>query len=35
MVDDMTHVKTFAVTLEITGGVSTPSGPMVLAGAAS
>jgi anti-sigma-K factor RskA len=35
MVDDMAHVKTFAVTLEITGGVSTPSGPMVLAGAAS
>ncbi|HXB55012.1 MAG TPA: anti-sigma factor [Vicinamibacteria bacterium] len=35
MVDDMAGVKTFAVTLEITGGVPSPSGPMVLAGAAS
>jgi anti-sigma-K factor RskA len=35
MVDEVARVKTFAVTLEVTGGVPTPSGPMVLAGATS
>ncbi|HKC11647.1 MAG TPA: anti-sigma factor [Vicinamibacteria bacterium] len=35
IVDEVARVKTFAVTLEVTGGVPSPSGPMVLAGAAS
>jgi hypothetical protein len=35
MVDEVARVTTFAVTLEVTGGVPIPSGPMVLAGAAS
>lgn len=33
--DDIARVKTFAVTLEPAGGVPAPTGPMVLAGAAS
>ncbi len=34
-VDDLARVKTFAVTLEPAGGTPAPTGPMVLAGAAS
>jgi len=35
VVEDTAHAKTFAVTLEPAGGTPAPTGPMVLAGAAS
>jgi anti-sigma-K factor RskA len=35
MVEELARVRTFGVTLEPTGGVPAPSGPMVLAGATS